>query len=468
MEAITKEALPARLTGIAAVWWPVLSTIPLFASIDGEEFQCLDHAQEVRLRDGEVVVSEGDPPGPFFVVVEGSLYGTRLNNRDVFFMRFQTGSYFGHELILLESPYLATARSEGDSVVLRLEQDKFWQMLRDCPSINRSLLRTTAERARTLEAIAQHDARMAALNKLAAGLAHELNNPASALVRTGHSIASASATQIQSMATFLAADLPDKAALQFGKLLSELAPITPAHASDQRLEEQWFDELSDLGAAEVVVLPGALVAHDKTAADLEWLRELSPAVRRSAVELLEATLCLSRQGEHVRQSSRKISQVVAGLKSYAVLDQEPVQIFDVNASLNQAITAFESMLHAGATLVRLFGENLRPITGPALELNMVWTALLENARAALPTQGGVITVRSYADGPKVAVEIQDNGCGIPDALQPRLFEPFFTTREVGRGIGLGLFMARRIIVERFRGDIWIESRPGSTTVHILL
>lgn len=323
-----------------ARWWQVIEQISLFSSLTSQDAACLDEAEELQLSDGDVLIAEGSLPGPFFIVVAGSLYATRrLNHRDAFFMRFETGSYFGHELILLGTPYQATARSEGASVVLRLGETAFWQMLQDCPSVNQALLRTTAERARTLEAIAQHDARMAALNKLAAGLAHELNNPAAALARCGSSLREAGNSQITSLSSFLALGLPSETALRFLDLLQTLSASTPKGSPDPAEEDAWVEELDAIGCGDLTNLSAALALSGCQPNTFDWLRPLHRAAQRAGLELLDSTLAISRQGEHVRNCSKRISKVVNGIKSYAVLDQESVQTIDVSASVEHALSA---------------------------------------------------------------------------------------------------------------------------------
>jgi signal transduction histidine kinase len=255
---------------------------------------------------------------------------------------------------------------------------------------------------------------------------------------------------------------------QLGALIAELSSTTRTAPVDDDAEDFWMDEIGALGAPQAVFLASSLAKCGKTPDNIAWLRDTAPELRKIIFDLSEATLCLSHQGAHVRSCSNKISQIVAGVKSYAVLDQEPVQDIDVNASLDRAISVFQGTLPGTVVIARSLAEDLRTVQGPALELNLVWTSLLDNARAALPATGGLVTLRTYRDGPLVAVEVTDNGCGIPDDLKDRLFEPFFTTRDVGSGVGLGLFMSRRIIVERFGGDIRIRSRPGETTVLVHL
>jgi signal transduction histidine kinase len=262
-------------------------------------------------------------------------------------------------------------------------------------------------------------------------------------------------------------------ATQFGELDAlrrELAPLTalgdPLETADR--EEQLGEWLDGSGVARPWELAASLVS---AGADIDWVER---AARVSPGDGLEAslgwvarTIDVASLLAEVRESTRRVSELVAGIKSYSQMDRASHQRVDVREGLESTLLVMGPRLRPGITVVRDWGSDVPLVDGMPGELNQVWTNLVDNAVDAMDGVG-TLTVTTRRDGDAVVVEVRDTGAGMPPEVQQRAFEAFYTTKDVGRGTGLGLDIARRIVVERHGGSVEIESRPGDTRLRVRL
>jgi signal transduction histidine kinase len=169
----------------------------------------------------------------------------------------------------------------------------------------------------------------------------------------------------------------------------------------------------------------------------------------------------------ISQGAGRISDIVKALKSYSYLDQAPIQEVDVHQGLDNTLIILRSKIKEGINIIREYAEDLPRITAYGSELNQVWTNLIDNAIDAMEGQGRII-IRTRHEGSEIVVEVEDEGPGIPLEIQPKIYDPFFTTKGPGRGTGLGLNITYNIIVEKHRGEINLDSKPGRTVFQIRL
>jgi PAS domain S-box-containing protein len=326
-----------------------------------------------------------------------------------------------------------------------------------------------SERLRVEEELRQTE-KMAALGKLSAGLAHELNNPAAAAARAADQLADA-IERLQVSPVALA-----KVGIEFehwailGESLASLAQgngtsdLSPLEVSDR--EEEMLTWLEGHGIENGWEPAAALVAAGARPDDLELLAgKLPAAALPPALAWLQEALTAKDLVGIVVGSSSSISELVGVVKSYSHMDRAPVQDVDVHRGIEDAITLLGHKLRQGLSVVREYDRELPRIGTRGSELNQVWTNLLDNAIGALGTEG-TITIRTFGNGEELTVEIEDDGPGIPDAIRSRIFEPFFTTKQVGDGTGLGLDVVRRIVTGRCGGQIDVRSKPGQTVFRV--
>ena len=318
---------------------------------------------------------------------------------------------------------------------------------------------------RSAEEALRQSERMATLGTLAAGVAHELNNPAAAATRAAAQLRDA-LDKFQEAALTLGC--VDVSTGQADALLAIVggrqhgrssAPTDPMKRSDLESDvEAWLD---DHDVAEGWELAPGLVALGLDPEALSTLASQWGADQAAAIRWIARAEPVRALAGEVGEATRRISEIVGALKSYSFLGQAPVRSVDVTTGLEDTLTLLRGVLKTGVTVVRDYGADVPTIDAFGSELNQVWTNLIHNAVDAMGGQGQIV-IRTRRDGDAVVVEIEDNGPGIPDAVRPRIFDAFFTTKEPGKGTGLGLPTSRNIVVKKHGGSIDVTSRPGST------
>jgi PAS domain S-box-containing protein len=315
--------------------------------------------------------------------------------------------------------------------------------------------------------------KMASLGKLSAGMAHELNNPASAAQR--------SAAQLQTMflqlqdAQVMITELNLAGALlkkvkQLGQLARERAKqqadLDAVTRSDKELQlENWLDAQ---GFEKSWELAPALVKLGYDQHGLQSLAQEFAGTRFPVVvEWLCYTYTIHSLLSDISLGTGRIAEIVKALKTYTYMDQAPVQSVDVHEGLDNTLIIFQNKLKAGIHVRREYAEDLPVIQAYGSELNQVWTNIIDNAIDSMDGEGTLV-LRTHTDNRWIVVEIEDDGPGIPDSIQSNIFDPFFTTKPPGEGTGLGLNITHNIIVQKHQGRIDVSSQPGKTRFTVRL
>ena len=449
-----------------------LRTMPLFAELSDEEAGCLNLGEIVEVPPGAVLTRPDQLGDFFYMTLSGIVQIWRSYDRqDVLMATSKPGHFMGEIAILLDSPALSTARVTQSARLFRLGKDGFWKMMSNCPSVARQILRVVAERFRNLEGFAHQREKLISLGTMAAGLAHELNNPASAAMRAASELRQV-ADNIQSSFCQLVHGLDGDswthlvvASEQAMDQLQNAQPLDSLARSDK--EETLGAWLEQHQVAEGWKLSSVLV---EAALDPAWMDNfvspLPPKCQAAAVRWLEARLNLSLLLNRVENSTCRISELVKAVKSYTHLDNSAMQEVDIHEGIESTLIMLGHKLKS-VTVRRAYDQTLPRVAVYGGELNQVWTNLIDNAIDAV-NGTGKICIGTFQDGDYVVVEIMDNGAGIPKEIQSHMFEPFFTTKSVGTGTGLGLVISHRIVADRHGGEIEFESKPGETRFRVRL
>jgi signal transduction histidine kinase len=373
-------------------------------------------------------------------------------------------------------PYSRLTTPPGATMVLEpiealtLDRDQFPDLIHACPETTTRLVHSMLDRARYFRSAEFLDERLRSLGKLSAGLAHELNNPASAVARSASMLATAIEETAEASRALGAAGLVEQDFAGLAKVLARCRPPDGAlrrTAMDEADREEAFHAwLTARG------LPadsaGMLARSALELADLESVAVALDAGAQGAMIRWLATRCATRElVMELETAAGRIRDLVSAVKGFTHVGETTPRPVDVGRGLSDTLAVLAGEARARKVALSLEVEpGLTAITGHAGALNQVWANLVENALDATGP-GGHVAVTARREGDAVMVSVTDDGSGIPDEVMSRIFDPFYTTKSVGQGTGLGLDIVRRLVDEH-RGDIKVSSRPGETVFRVIL
>jgi signal transduction histidine kinase len=448
-----------------------LLRVPVFANLPDDQIDWfISQAQELTLKPEEIYIHQGDPADAMFVVLDGQLQirGELAGALATFVA--QPGDVTGVLPFSRMKEFPVTGRALTSARVLRFPASLFPVLVQKMPELTSRLVGVMSDRIREVTRIEQQRDRLAALGKLSAGLAHELNNPASAAKRAAARLR-ASLKQIKQASHELGArDLTPAQKSEVEKFESSLIEKNeppPNVLTISALEDQLEAMLRSHGQNDLWQLAGNLARKGIGPQRLEPLFDsLDSDTARAALVRVSTSLEIAELLSEIESSTSRISDLVRAIKEYTFMDQAPVQNVDVVKSLETTLTILNHKLKRGVEVERDYQPIPLLVDSFGSELNQVWTNIIDNAIDAMHGKGK-LRVRTYRENACVVVEIGDSGSGIPADIQPHIFEPFFTTKGVGEGTGLGLDTVQRI-VKKHRGSIQVDSKPGDTRFQVFL
>ena len=451
-----------------------LRDIFLFEGLSDEQLlELAAVGDEVHFDSGDVLFREGEAADFWWVLVEGRVELLRRTRweESVAGVMDRPGVWAGgFRAWSDQAGYLATGRGTSSGVMLRVPAEALGEWARTWFPFGVHLIEGFFQTVRNMEALSRQREALAALGTLAAGLAHEINNPAAAAVRAVGALQDTCNVLLSSTVRLAERSLAAEQFLAIDTLRRKLdagtAAVSPLAAADR--EEALADWLE---AHEVTAAWDIAPALAAAGADLAWCERagqiLGGGTLEPGLEWVASTQSAAVLLSEVKDATERVSQLVAAMKSYAQLDRASLQFIDVTEGIDSTLVMLGQKLGGGVTVIRDYGTGVPQIAANPGELNQVWTNIIGNAIDAMEASG-TLRISTRASAEHVIIEIADTGPGMPPEVRARAFEPFYTTKDVGQGAGLGLDISRRIVVERHHGQITIDSRPGETVLRVRL
>ncbi len=449
----------------------LLKKVPVFQGIPEDQVQWFfSKTEERHLKPGETYARQGDPADSMFVLLEGDFQWRGDFSGETVVRDLLAGEVTGVLPFSRMKNFILNGRSMSAGRILRFPSSLFPELVQKMPELATRLVGLMSDRIREATRFEQQRDRLAALGKLSAGLAHELNNPASAAKRAASQLRDLLVRIRNASHELGSRELTAAQKSEIEKLETSFTQVTeppPDPLTASELEDQIDTLLRNHGQNDLWQLAAELAKRNFTPAALENLfTTLDAGTARAALVRISTSIEISGLVNEIESSTARISDLVRAIKEYTFMDQAPLQNVDVVKTLETTLTILNHKLKKGVTVHRDYERVPLLVSSFGSELNQVWTNLIDNAIDAMGGKGD-LRVHTYRDDNRVVVEIGDSGPGIAEDVLPHIFEPFFTTKAVGEGTGLGLDTVQRI-VRKHRGSIQVRSKPGDTCFQVWL
>jgi signal transduction histidine kinase len=453
-----------------------IRAVDLFEGLGEEELSRWAQAAElVEVEPGTVVAEQGAEPKAVHLVLEGALEAVVIDERgrEEAIGEHHAPTWVGAIAAFTEGLSAVRMQALTASTLAAIPPEVFTEIALTQRPIVRRIVRQIRPVLNRMAAAEYNRERLASLGTMAAGLAHELNNPAAAARRATADLVESLDVLGSTIGHFVESGIERGEAQQLVDLQreamahqAERSPLGALDAADA--EDELLVRLEELGVEEAWRLAEPLASAGLDGGWLGRVSALAHSATPAALRWVAASLTARGLAAELTESTARMSDLVGAVKSYAYMDRGDVVEADVHEGLETTLTVLGYKLkHTEIALVREYDRTLPPMTMHGSELNQVWTNLLDNAIEALGERG-TITISTRRDGECLEVNIADDGPGIAPEERTHIFDPFFTTKEVGKGTGLGLDTARRIVADRHRGTISVDSEPGRTVFHVRL
>ncbi len=453
-----------------------LQKVPVFAGVSIEHLRCLGAAELIHAEAGADLYEINQARRGFWILLDGELRLQKIQKDGdlVLIGTISSGETFG------EVPLLAGKDTEVVITVLKacsvvyLKEDLFWQLMFACPQVRMGVLGNMARRLQVFQSQELHREKLISLGTMAAGLMHELNNPGAAARRAASQMRENLSRLQQISLRFCRKDPMTQGQADCMRVLQEMAleprkPTAMSSLDQADAEDELASWLEEHGIENSWKLAPTLSAIGFNEQTLECAQhEFTGSTLSDPLNWMEALVSSVQLVGTIEESVSRVTDLVSAVKKYAYEDKPQRHQLDVHDSIQSTLVILGHKFRQKELVVqKLFSPALPPISTCGVGLSQVWTNLLDNAIDASP-QKGTVSVRTWVEADKVCIAIADEGPGIPEENRKLIFEPFFTTKPTGQGTGLGLDIVRHIVLDKFGGEINLDSIPGKTEFTIKL
>jgi len=455
----------------------LLRKVPVLSSLKDDELHCLEGVRDLHIDKGEIVVRQGEISHCFWILLEGELRVTQktAEQHEMMMAKIDAGTTFGELALLTAVPNLSSVVATSPSHLLQLDEDQFWNLMTSCPQVRKAILGNMAYRFQKMQSTTVQQEKMASLGTLAAGLMHELNNPGAAARRAASQLRENLLRLHEISLKFKERDFTaEQKHCMFDLQKHALAvkqPLMMNSLDQSDAEEALAEWMESANIENAWKMAPTLVSIGMKASELESVRNnFDGPLLGEALSWLDALVSSMQLVGTIEESIGRVTDLVQAVKSYAYEGKGQRQTIDINNSIHATLVILGHKLREKEiVLEKSFAADLPPLHSECSGLNQIWTNLLDNAIDAVP-QHGRISVHTWAEqstaDPKkphtdLCISVTDNGSGIPLESQEHVFDPFYTTKPVGVGTGIGLGIVQRI-VEQYNGVIRFSSEPGDT------
>jgi len=459
----------------------VLKTLkenPTLIGIPDDQYEWLVENSNISiLGAGEFIFKKDEPADFMIILLSGKVKLYLQQNNSIREMGyFETHEISGLLPFSRLEKALGNAQVVEDATILLTHRSKMHDLVANNYELTQKLVQQMTSRVRDFTSIQQQNEKMMALGKLSAGLAHELNNPAAAIVRSSDSLIGHLKNTPENFKKVILSNIsPEKVDIANSILFSKLDNYGNIHVSLKEkmvLEDEFMDWLEDREVENEDEITENLIDYGFSLDDLEFISDsMDTHQLNTTLNWINNVLTTERTVKDIHAASSRISELVQSIKSYSHMDRSQDKIkTNIHKGILDTLKLLEHKTRKTKIEVELnFDENLKDINIYPGALNQVWTNILDNAvDAIVATDSPKIRIKTYQESFMQIVEIEDNGPGIPEDLVKRIFDPFFTTKDVGKGSGMGLDIVRRIVTDNHNGRIEVKSVPGNTKFIIKL
>jgi signal transduction histidine kinase len=454
-----------------------LRKVPILSSLKDDELHCVEGVGDIHLDKDEFLVHQGDAAHFFWILLEGEIrvFQSQPDGHDSTIYKMESGYAFGEVPLLANIPNGVNLQTTKPSRLLQLDEEQFWSLMTSCPQVRKAILANMSHRFQKMQSMTLQQEKMVSLGTLAAGLMHELNNPGAAARRAAQQLRENLMRMHELSLKFKERELTKEqrhcmVGLQ-EQALAVKQPLRMNSLEQSDAEEALAEWMESNNIENAWKMAPTLVSIGMDAKELECARnEFDGPLLSEALSWLEAMVSSMQLVGTIEESIGRVTDLVRAVKSYAYEGKGQKQSIDINDSIHATMIILAHKLREKEIVIeKNFAPDLPPLHSECTGLNQIWTNLLDNAIDAV-SQHGMIRVRTWAekkmgnpDGKQadLCISFSDNGVGIPLESQPLIFDPFYTTKPVGVGTGIGLGIVQRI-VEQYGGVIRFSSEPGNT------